>query len=327
MIEEQAAVGRALPLAVSLTLVIYLGGAIFPLLGALVGMAALAPGIYLRFQTRPWWTVPAMVAAVAALLLLVFRNPSPVLVYLCEFGLSSLVLDGLLRRGRAGIDVLFVASVLASLLLVGLLLGIGWSRGVSPMLLTENFLKANVEAVCQLYEKAGMAPAQLAVVRDAAAGVAAWAGTVFPTLLLVALFGIQSLGFGVALLVFRRRSGRFPELVEGAVAFSRFKLPDGLVWGLIVCLAGELLLRPQGIFDLLLLNGAGILLFAYLLQGLAIIQFAFEAFAVGRVQRFFIFFFFIAFQFLFILPVLLGIFDIWFDFRKRIVRRQRILDE
>jgi len=316
---------RALALAVTLTLVLYLGGAMFPIVGALVGMAAIAPGIYLRFQTSEWWPVTVMVGAVVILLFLVFRTPSPVAVYFFEFGLSSLVIDELLRRRRVGIETIFLGSVITTVLMVILLIAVAGARDISPMLLTEQFLKANVDAVIALYENAGVSPQQLESLRQAAAGVAAWAGTVFPTLLFVAFFGIQSLGFGVALFFYQRRNGRMPELLAEAVPFSHLQLPTGLVWGLIVCLAGELLLRPSGIVHLVLLNGAGILLFAYLIQGLAIVQFAFEAFAVGRLQRFFVFFFFITFQFLFILPVLLGIFDIWFDFRKRIVRRQRAL--
>lgn len=324
--DQERVIGlRALALAVTLTLVLYLGGAMFPIVGALVGMAAMAPGIYLRFESTDWWPVTAMVGAVVVLLFLVFRTSSPVAVYFFEFGLSNLVFDELLRRRRVGIDSLFAASAITTLLVVVLLIAVAAAREISPMLLTEQFLKANVDAVVALYENAGVAPQQLQTLRQAAAGVAAWAGTVFPTLLFIAFFSIQSLGFGAALFFYRRRRGRLPELMDQAAPFSRLQLPAGLVWVLIVCLAGELLLSPSGILHMILLNGAGILLFAYLIQGLAIVQFAFEAFAVGRLQRFFVFFFFIAFQFLFVFPVLLGIFDIWFDFRKRIVRRQRAL--
>jgi len=322
---DQVVIGRALPLAVALTIGLYLGGAMFPIVGALVGMAAIAPGVYLRFQTSLWWPVTAMVLIVVALLFLFFRTPAPAAVYFFEFGLSSLVVDELLRRRRVGTELFFAAAGIATLLLVVLLFAVSQSRGVSPMALTEQFLKANIGAVMALYENAGIDPAQLQSLREAAEGVAAWAGTVFPTLLYVAFFGIQSLGFGAALFFYRRRRGEAPALVRDAVPFSHLQLPSFLVWGLIVSLAGEMFLAPSGALHVLLLNCAGILLFAYLIQGLAIIQFAFEAFAVGRVQRFFFFFFFVAFQFLFILPVLLGIFDIWFDFRRRIVRRQRAL--
>ncbi len=323
VVEEPAAAARALCLAVVLTLVTYLSGVLFPLLGALLGMAAQAPGVYLRFRTRSWWTVPALVAAVSGILLLLFRTLPPVAVYLGEFGLSSLVLDGFLRRRRAGVDALFQASLLTSILLVLLLLGFGWVRGVSPMVLIEQFLRSNIEAVCRLYEQAGMTPVQLQVLRQAANRVAVWAGTFFPTLLLVVIFGFQCLGFGVALLAYRKRCGGTPVSMEGAIPLAYFKLPEVLIWGVIIGLGGELLLRPEGVFNLMLLNGVGILLFAYLLQGLAIIQFACEAFAVGQLQRFLVFFFFMAFQFLFIIPVLLGIFDIWVDFRRRIVRRTK----
>ena len=327
MVEDQVLVSRALPIAVITTVLLYLGGALFPIVGALIGLAAIAPGVYLRFQTSLRWPPTVMVLAVIGLLFLGFRTPSPVAVYFFEFGLSSLVLDDLLRRRRPGVETIFIAAAVTTLIVVLLMLWLSHDQGLTPVLLTERFLQANIAAVCTIYENAGVSAVQLAALRQAAEEVAVWAGSFFPTLLFIAFFAVQAFGFGVARLIYSKFHEVPPELLREATSFSRIQIPALMVWPLILCLAGVLFLPLSGLFRFILLNGAGILFFAYLIQGLAIVQFAFEAFAVGRVQRFFVFFFFLAFQFLFIFFVLLGIFDTWLDIRLRIMRRQQSLEK
>ncbi|MBN2808486.1 MAG: DUF2232 domain-containing protein [Deltaproteobacteria bacterium] len=325
MVDDQVLISRVLPIAVMLTVVLYLGGALFPIVGALIGLAALAPGVYLRFQTSLRWPPTVMVAAVAGLLFLGFRTPAPVAVYFLEFGLSSLVFDYFLRRRRPGVETLFVSAAITTFLVVMLMVWLSYNRGVTPVFLSEQFLLANVAEVSAIYERAGVTAAQLAVLRQAAEEVAVWAGTLFPSLLFIAFFTVQGFGFGAARLFYNRLHSAPPELLKEASSFSHMQVPGLLVWPLIVCLGGLLLLPLSGMPRFLFFNGAGLLLFTYLIQGLAIMQFAFEVYAVSRVQRFFICFFFLAFQFLFIFLVLLGIFDTWLDVRLRIVRRQQRL--
>lgn len=326
MAEDQLIVSRRLPIAVGATILLYLGGAIFPIVGALVGLAAIAPGVYLRFQTTLRWPPTVMVLAVVALLFLGFRNPSPVAVYFFEFGLSSLILDDLIRRRKPGIETLFIAAAVTTFIVVLLMLWLSHDQGVTPVALTEQFLRANIAAVVAVYKNAGVSTLQLRTLQQAAEEVAVWAGSFFPTLLFIAFFAIQGFGFGVARLVYSKFHESLPELLMEAPSFSRMQIPGLMVWPLIIALGGTLFIPGSGLLKFLLVNGAGILLFAYMVQGLAIMQFAFEAFTIGKVQRFFVFFFLLAFQFLFVFFVLLGIFDTWLDVRLRIVRRQQSLE-
>ncbi len=327
MVEDQVIVSRMLPIAVILTIMLYLGGALFPIVGALVGMATIAPGVYLRFQTKLRWPPAVMVIAVVGLLFLVFRAPSPVAVYFFEFGLSSLVLDDLLRRRRFGVETLFIAAAVTTFAIIIVMVWLSLGQDLTPVTLTERFLRSNIAAVCAIYENAGVSAAQLATLRQAAEEVAIWAGSFFPTLLFVAFFAVQSFGFGAARIFYGRRYQSQPEILGEAAAFSRLQLPSFLVWPLIVSVAAVFFLPLSGMLRIVCLNCAGILLFAYLVQGFAILQFAFEIFSVGKVPRFFLFFIFLAFQFLFIFFILCGVFDIWFDFRSRIMRRRQGLEQ
>ncbi len=327
MVENQVIVSRTLPITVAITVMLYLGGAIFPIFGALIGMAAMAPGIYLRFQTNLRWPLVVMVAVVVGLLFLVFRTPSPVAVYFFEFGLSSLIFDDLLRRRRFGVETLFLAAAVTTFAIIIVMVWISSGQGINPVILTERFLRVNIDAVYALYQNAGVSADQLAVLRQAAEEVAVWAGSFFPTLLFVAFFSLQAFGFGVARVFYGKRYSAPPEILKGAAPFSRLQLYPQLVWLLILSLAAIMFFPLSGLLRIVVLNCAGILLFVYLVQGFSILQFAFESFAIGRLPRFFLFFIFLAFQFLFIFLILLGVFDIWIDFRTRITRRQQRLEE
>jgi len=327
VVEDQVIVSRTLPITVVITIMLYLGGALFPIVGALIGMAAMAPGVYLRFQTNLRWPLLAMVAAVVGLLFLVFRTPSPVAVYFFEFGLSSLIFDNLLRRRRFGVETLFLGAAATTFAIIVVMVWVSSGQGINPAVLTERFLRVNIDAVYALYQNAGVSADQLEVLRQAAEEVAVWAGSFFPTLLFVAFFSLQAFGFGAARVFYAKRHNAVPEILNGAAPFSRLQLYPQLVWLLILSLVAIMFFSLTGLLRIVALNCAGILLFAYLVQGFAILQFAFESFAVGRLPRFFIFFIFFAFQFLFIFFILLGVFDIWFDFRTRITRRQQQIKE
>lgn len=325
MVETPTPIGRALSLAVITTVVLYLGGAFFPLIGALIGLAAIAPGIYLRFQTEQRWPPTVMVVAVVGILLFSFRSVAPVAVYFFEFGLSSLILDDLLRRRRPGVETLFLSAGLATFIVMLLMLWVSYEQGLTPVALAENFMKANIAGVVTLYENIGVSREQLDTLKQAADAVAAWAGSFFPTLLFVTFYLIHNVGVEAARFFYSRRHGHPPELLRNRSEFSRLQLPQIMVWPLIVALGALLFLPLSGFWQVVVLNGAGLIAFAYLIQGLAIVQFAMVAFDLGLLQRSFIFFFFLAFQFLLVLLILLGIFDIWFDFRKRITRYRQSL--
>lgn len=295
----------------------------FPLVGSLVGLTAMAPGVYLRFLTKRRWPPTMMVLAVMLLLFLVFQQPSPVAVYFFEFGLSSLILDDLLQRRRPGMETIFLSAAIAALLVAGLVAGLAWNRGVAPALLANEFLSANISGVVEVYRKLGVSPDQLKVLQEAAAGVAAWGAGLFPTLLMIAFTSLQGLGYYVARFFYRRRHGHFPEILAQATGFAYLQLPHGLVWLLIAAFGGLLVLPLGGGWQFVMTNLAGILAFAYLVQGLSIIRFAFVTLELGAGARFLFFFLLFTFQFLLVFVVLLGVFDIWLDFRSRLLRHHQ----
>jgi uncharacterized protein YybS (DUF2232 family) len=97
-------------------------------------------------------------------------------------------------------------------------------------------------------------------------------------------------------------------------ALKLWQAPDYLVWVLIGC--GGLLLLPGSTLKIIGLNGLLVLLMVYFFQGIAIVAFFFEKKQFPRPLRIF-FYSLIAIQQIILLVVIgLGLFDMWFNFRK-----------
>ena len=93
-----------------------------------------------------------------------------------------------------------------------------------------------------------------------------------------------------------------------------WKAPEYLVWIAIAC--GILLLIPDKAVRLMGINGILILMTIYFFQGMAIVSFYFEKKQFPRLLRFFLYSLIAIQQLILLIVVILGFFDIWFNFRK-----------
>lgn len=96
--------------------------------------------------------------------------------------------------------------------------------------------------------------------------------------------------------------------------WSKWKAPEFLVWGVIG--TGFVLLVTDGTSRLVSLNIMIVLSTIYLFQGLAIVAFYSDKWKVPRLLRAFIYGFLLLQQFATLGAVLMGLFDMWFDFRR-----------
>lgn len=97
-------------------------------------------------------------------------------------------------------------------------------------------------------------------------------------------------------------------------SWSQWKTPEILVWAVVAC--GFMLLVPFGPSGLVGLNGLIVLGTLYLFQGLSIASFYFEKWHLPRFLRLFAYGFLLLQQFVTLGAILMGLFDVWFDFRR-----------
>ena len=274
----------------------------------------MVPSVYLGIVTRHRWLPLFIVLASAALLYLFFRLGGPVLGFLLEYGLPAVVLCEIIRRGYSRLRTMTSAAGSSTVIVLLSVCFFAFQSSMTPMAVVQEAFRANLEMVQQVYRDMGMAREQLAFLRDSAPVLAYWVGMLFPSLLFAAYFFLNGLTMVMVDLLGRRF--RVPVRWGEGLPFESFAVYQQAVWVLIAFWVAVLIPGLPQLVCFLLYNGIAVLVFFYLLQGMAIIHCYLKKFQVGTGGRVFIYFLLFAFHFLLVAVAVVGLFDLWADFRK-----------
>lgn len=294
-----------------------LWGVVLPIFAILVFVYAVLLDPLARFyQAHPAWSwllpIPGMnfrpflSSRTAALFGLVY--------FLFFVGVAGVVQHILSRpvhvtRVLGGAALVFSAA--------GLLLYAGYAsiQGISPFGFASDYIQLVINEFIQVQEKAGLPLSRLAVLRENAPLFARIWLLFSPSILFCAVLFILVLNLAVGkkiLSPFVRSIGR--------VSLNATALEFFWVWAVIFCV-GVLLLNSFFFRQTWLLAASAnillVLIFAYFLQGLAIVSWFFEKRNVGSLVRLLLYgLIVVLFQIVGVLVTGLGFFDSWFDFRK-----------
>jgi uncharacterized protein YybS (DUF2232 family) len=286
---------------------LFVSGSVVPLFGLLLSLLCPLPfvGVGLRHGRRAL----LLALAVAGLALAVPLSVRQAAVFLLEFGLPAVVLETGLRRGaRTETVVIGVAAVLALGGATVLTLVSGrWDDPASAVARHVDGLLLDMEALTArmgLADAVGAPAAGARGLRDLL--LAAFPGLLFVGSLLTAAAYVFVLQAAVR---------RWPDRWASArVSAFRWELPEALVWVFIgsgaAFLSGVPGLKPVG------LNGLIILLGLYFLQGLSIAAFLFQRFQLPRFLATLAVIVLVFQPFFVLLVAGLGLFDVWFAFRR-----------
>jgi uncharacterized protein YybS (DUF2232 family) len=97
-------------------------------------------------------------------------------------------------------------------------------------------------------------------------------------------------------------------------ALNRWRAPEQLVWAAIGC--GVMLLLPAQSLKIIGMNGVIVLMAVYFFQGIAIVSFFFEKKRLPVALRFILYSLIALQQFLLLVVIGFGFFDMWLNFRK-----------
>lgn len=188
--------------------------------------------------------------------------------------------------------------------------------GVHPWQLVKNFIAVTISETVKFYSQMPLKAEDILVIKDNEQNIVAGFIGIFPALVVISSVVIvwANLLSGRNYLF---RSGQFQ---NGFRSLASWKVPDMAIW--IFIISGALMFIPQKDINFMSLNVFLIICFVYLLQGFAIVSFLFQ---VKNVPVFFryLYYFLIAVQQILMIPIaLIGLFDIWFDFRKFIQKKQ-----
>jgi len=200
----------------------------------------------------------------------------------------------------------------ASVLVSGLL-GLVFYSNVSNMgiyALVSEYIAKNLELTMALYEGMGVSEESLVQLSNSLEQIHYILVRIVPAMIIGSTLFIAWVNLLMAKGILTAKGIFFPDFG----ALNHWKAPDALVWLLIGC--GGMLLIPVNNLKIMGLNGLLVLLIVYFLQGIAVVSFYFEKKQFPRALRLFLYSLIALQQFILLIVIGLGLFDLWLNFGK-----------
>lgn len=235
-------------------------------------------------------------------------GPAGAVAYLLQYGMGSLVLPLLLRRGLAWDRA--VALTLAVVLAVAAL-GIGaflLQQERAPGEIVGQYLRGELERALELTRSSELPDTDKAELQTLAGETVELLERIYPGVVVAVGGAILLL---TTFLLSALAKGRF---VLPGPPFALWKAPELLIWPLIAGGFGALL--ANGWPQTLAMNLLVVLLPIYFLQGLAVVGFFFQRRGVSPLMRALSYMLLIVFNPFQFIVAGIGVFDLWIDFRK-----------
>jgi uncharacterized protein YybS (DUF2232 family) len=288
------------------TLALFLAYVSLPLAGMLAGLFAPLPGAFYTLKSGKG--AGLAIVLVSAVVLALVSDVTTTVFYLLQCAVISLVLPLFLRRNMGGARALASTTAVSMLLVVAAAATYGIVNGVDLHGLVQKGIETSIAQTAALYEKSGFKGEDLKSLQEAMTQAGAIIGRIYPALVIVGLATIA----GVTLFFLQRLARRLPQPLEVG-DFRQFRNPEQLVWVLIV--AGFAMLVPNSMATAAALNVLIVILSLYFMQGMAVIAHFFKRFATPPFVRV-LFYLFLGLQpYLAIAVTILGLFDLWGNFR------------
>lgn len=300
-------IAREIVVSVTATLLFFLSVVMIPVVGIVVGTFAPLPTLiaYYRWGSPLALWVPGG-AALLGYVVLAYLNAAQSLPYLLEMLLLGFLLGLGMRRGWSLERTAGTAGGLA--FTVGLVVfWFSYGGGTEASTSIERDLHDAVGMILQQY---GASSADNQLVEEALQKLLPFLLKLLPGAALASTLMACWLNLLVAKRYCRVRQLPLPSWPD----WSQWKAPELLVW--VVIASGGLLLLPFGFLKIAGLNVLMVAGVIYLFQGLAIVSYFFDRWKLPQIFRAVAYGIILIQQFFTLGAMLLGLFDIWFDFRR-----------
>lgn len=283
------------------------------LVTSVLGPVAAVMNVILAFPLAYVGMRFGVISAVAGLLLtavlqLVVGGNLAAGIYVVQFGMATVVLPWLLTLGLPWLRSVLICSVLTMILAVGTLGGYASHQQASMTQVVHHYIDQEVDAARAVYAKAELPKNQLDQMYQVLDSTADFFRQAFWGLAMTAFMLLSLVTVGLLKVAPKRNYA-----VPGCL-FHYFKVSEYLVWVLIG--AGFALLLDNPLVQLVALNVLTVILPLYFLQGVAIVTFFFRKKSFSTLSRTFGYLLIVAINPLPLLVTAMGVFDMWFDFRK-----------
>ncbi len=187
--------------------------------------------------------------------------------------------------------------------------------GIQVGSLVSAYIVKNLELTLELYKNIGMPEENIHMISSSMESFQYVLIRIIPALAIASTLFIIWTSLMLAKPLLKTKNLFYPDFG----LLNLWKTPEYLVWIAIAC--GILLLIPGKAVRLMGINGILILMTIYFFQGMAIVSFHFEKKQFPRLLRFFLYSLIVIQQVILLIVVILGFFDIWFNFRKLEIKK------
>lgn len=310
-LSERNALYKDFVLAVVIISIVFIAVAVNPVLGVFGALLVPVPILYYYSKLgRLYGLLVFILSLIIAMITLRALGFQTSVGYLFLLGSLGPVLSEVLRRNWSiEKTVIYSAGILLALSLA-ILLYISLISGKAPWGIIGAHMSAIVLENIDLYSRTGVPTQYIELMKGNSDQITRILTGLLPSFILVGAAFFIWLNLLGGKWLFRKRGMWYPEFGD----LSLWKTFDKTVW--LVVIAGVFILIPSQGFRILGLNIMIVLLFIYMLQGLAIVSFFFKRKNVPVILRAFGYFLIFAQQFLIFIVAGLGLIDTWTDFRK-----------
>lgn len=280
---------------------------VIPLAGFAAGFLAAVPLSLVRLHARR--TVALLATLLGGLILALAYSPLVAGWYMAQCGLAGYLIPELALRAYTPSRVVLWSTASASLLTVALVVMVSLATGFNPQLFVEKEVGHGLEQAMKLYEASGkLSVEDLQTLKSGMESIGQVMTRIYPALATLNLMLVCIITTGLFFYAAAKRS------VELAVApFNNFKAPELLVWPAIV--AGFATLVPYPPLMTPALNLLVVLGFIYFIQGLAVLLCLINRTSYSGMLKVFTAVLLLTQPYLAMIVAIVGIFDIWGDFR------------
>ena len=183
-------------------------------------------------------------------------------------------------------------------------------NGTEISVLVSEYIAQNLKLTMVLYESMGFSEESLIQLSNSLEQIHYVLIRIVPAMVIGSTLFVAWINLLLAKGILTAKGVFFPDFGR----LNHWKAPDALIWLFIGC--GGMLLMPGNSLKMLGLNGLLILLTVYFLQGIAVVSYYFEKKRFPRALRLFLYTLIALQQFILLLIIGLGLFDIWLNFRK-----------
>ena len=300
---------RDIATGIGATIVIFSAALVLPVLGFFCAMLLPLPVLFYRVKLGR--RSAAMIAGVsAAIMATVIGSPVIDTVIFVELLLIGFILGDLFPRGHSVEQILLATAAAAMGAAAAGLLVFAIAAGKGPIALVSGYVAENLRVTLDLYRQMGVSVETLDRIEGAFDHILFVLVRILPAL---AASGALIISWACVLIsrpLLRSRGLAVPDFG----ALNRWRAPEPLVW--VAIASGAMLLMPISSLKILGINGVIVLMTVYFFQGIAIVSFFFEKKRLPVALRFILYSLIALQQFLLLVVIGFGFFDMWLNFRK-----------